>query len=282
MGKRWNIVVNLYLLQFFLILFLANNRFFEAFKRFFLPHQIILIILIIIVFISFYVIKEMLELAVKENENEKKIIRLEESNKLITTLRSKHHDFMNHLQVILGLIQIKREEQAIKYIKSLSKELVQIEKLVALEIPEVAALISSKLASISYIDTTLEVNTTLASINISPEKLVSIIGNILDNAIYEAAFYDDKCLKIKILEDEINYVFEITNPGMIPPEIQKDIFKPGFTTKGDKGTGMGLYIVKNLVNEHKGQISINSQNGKTTVRVELPKAPSVNEKMKAV
>lgn len=84
---------------------------------------------------SLWVVREMLRLVERESEAEKVMVRLEEAEKLITTLRSKHHDFVNHLQVILGLIQLKMDNDAADYIKGLSKDLIQIEKLVSLERP---------------------------------------------------------------------------------------------------------------------------------------------------
>lgn len=272
MRQRWVLFVDLLLLQLFLFLILAYNYVFTSFR---IPVIVVLCIIIASMISSLWVVQEMLRLADREREAEKIMVRLEEAERLITTLRSKHHDFINHLQVILGLIQMKRDNEAVDYIKRLSKDLIQIEKLVCLERPEVAALISSKLATISYLQASLEITTNLAGLSISPEKLVSILGNLLDNAIYETSFYAKKWLKIRIDEEADWFVFEITNPGTIAPEIQERIFEPGFTTKGEKGSGMGLFIVKNLVIECGGTISFDSrvEEGITVFTVRLPKNP---------
>jgi signal transduction histidine kinase len=57
----------------------------------------------------------------------------------------------------------------------------------------------------------------------------------------------------------------------IPPEIVKTIFEPFVTTKGEKGTGLGLWIVKGIISNHGGRISVRSRVGRGTVfKIELP------------
>ena len=66
---------------------------------------------------------------------------------------------------------------------------------------------------------------------------------------------------------------EITDNGPgIPQDIQSKIFDPFFTTKPPgEGTGLGLYVSHNIiVNKHKGQIAVHSEQGKTRFTVRLP------------
>lgn len=66
-----------------------------------------------------------------------------------------------------------------------------------------------------------------------------------------------------------------TGSGISPEDLER-VFDPFFTTKPrDVGTGLGLYICKQIVNEHKGHISIASELGQgTKVSVRLPVAPT--------
>lgn len=73
------------------------------------------------------------------------------------------------------------------------------------------------------------------------------------------------------------WVLEVEDSGVgIPPENLDRLFDPEFTTKAiGKGTGLGLWIVRSIVQEAGGRVRISSLPGKgTTVRVELPVVPA--------
>jgi signal transduction histidine kinase len=59
----------------------------------------------------------------------------------------------------------------------------------------------------------------------------------------------------------------------IPKELLESIFEPFVTTKGEKGTGLGLWIVRGIIGNHGGKISVRSKLGKGTIfKIELPAA----------
>ena len=67
-----------------------------------------------------------------------------------------------------------------------------------------------------------------------------------------------------------------TGPG-IPPETLQRLFTPFFTTKGEgKGTGLGLFVIKRLVERNEGTISVDSTVGVgTTFSLEFPVATAI-------
>ncbi|RKZ78647.1 MAG: hypothetical protein DRR16_27270 [Candidatus Parabeggiatoa sp. nov. 3] len=64
----------------------------------------------------------------------------------------------------------------------------------------------------------------------------------------------------------------MTDSGQgIPDDIKSRIFEPFFTTKiAGEGSGLGLDIVKKVIDKHHGRIEIDSQPGRTTFTVLLP------------
>ena len=68
----------------------------------------------------------------------------------------------------------------------------------------------------------------------------------------------------------IRIIIADTGTG-IPPEMIRAIFEPFVTTKGEKGTGLGLWIVKGIIQNHAGKLSVKSRPGKGTVfKIDLP------------
>jgi signal transduction histidine kinase/ActR/RegA family two-component response regulator len=66
------------------------------------------------------------------------------------------------------------------------------------------------------------------------------------------------------------------NGSGMPPEVQARVFEPFFSTKGEKGTGLGLAMVYGVVEQHGGRITLESEVGRgTTFRIALPAASLV-------
>lgn len=94
--------------------------------------------------------------------------------------------------------------------------------------------------------------------------------NILLNAI--DSMKDGGSIAINVEEEKDNYLIEIQDSGCgISQENVKKIFNPFFTTK-EKGSGLGLSIVKKIIEGHRGTITIESNEGEgTRVKIQLPR-----------
>ena len=103
-----------------------------------------------------------------------------------------------------------------------------------------------------------------------PDELNQVWTNLVHNAL-QAMDYQGT-LEIDVTKQETNVLVSITDSGSgIPPEIMPKIFKPFFTTKAaGEGSGLGLDIVKKIIEKNQGTISVNSVPGQTTFTVSLP------------
>ncbi len=96
------------------------------------------------------------------------------------------------------------------------------------------------------------------------QQLQQVLVNLINNACDAMSTWPGpKRIEIhaRNLGDVIHMEIMDSGPG-IPPEIQAHIFEPFFTTKGaGHGTGLGLAVSREIVEEHQGRIGVNSRPG---------------------
>ena len=207
------------------------------------------------------------------NENlEESIHDLENLN---TTLRAQRHDYLNHFQVIYGLMEMQEYEEAKNYLDPVFKDIMKVSKALRTSLPAVNALLQAKMemAEKNHIDLFLEVRSDLKKITIEPWNLCKVLANIIDNSITALSEVEkDKYIFLEIGEDLNSYTFHIYNNGpKISESQQEEIFKQGFTTKKEQGHGMGLYIVSKIIREAGGEVSVTSNHEKTSFFINIPK-----------
>lgn len=103
-----------------------------------------------------------------------------------------------------------------------------------------------------------------------PDELNQVWTNMMNNAIH--AMGSEGALAIDVARHDREVVVRITDSGHgIPQEILPRIFDPFFTTKpAGEGSGLGLDIVRKIIDRHQGRIDVESQPGRTTFSVFLP------------
>ncbi|MBI3193708.1 MAG: HAMP domain-containing histidine kinase, partial [Ignavibacteriae bacterium] len=102
------------------------------------------------------------------------------------------------------------------------------------------------------------------------ERLSRAFLNIINNA--EDAMPNGGNILFQVSRANGNVVFEVKDSGSgIPEEIKEKLFQPFATFGKKKGTGLGLAITKKIIEEHRGEVSVESFAGKgTTFKVKLP------------
>lgn len=109
-------------------------------------------------------------------------------------------------------------------------------------------------------------------VTLDQDKLSRVFYNLASNARDAMPNGGTLTALTEDLGDMVKIEFTDTGTGM-PEEVKRRIFEP-FVTHGKKhGTGLGMAIVKKVIDDHKGKIEIDSELGKgTTIRILLPKA----------
>lgn len=224
---------------------------------------IFLFILLISVAINYYLAFKYMNLIMNNN---KYYSVLHETNTqleiLNKTLRSQRHDFMNHLQVVYSLMEMEDYREASSYIERVYSIIQKVNRNLRTSIPAVNALIQAKQISAEKDDIIVRVNITTAldKLSIPAWEFCRILGNLIDNSIFalqtmDQAMHRELC--IELFEDLKSYGFRIRNNGpAIPADIIERIFESGFTTKKDRGEGMGLAITKEIIQQYKGDIEV--------------------------
>lgn len=236
--------------------------------------KIISIIIITIIIINSYIsIKDSHILNRLSFENKLKsesLLKIEDLNNI---LRSQRHDFLNHLQVVYSLIEMDEYEEASSYIETTYQDIQRINKILKTSNIAINALLQAKLNDCDRrnIKLKLNISSVLDNLIIPPWEMCRILGNIIDNAIHATEKSENKYINIEIYEKLKDYIFIIENNGdEIPDDIKTNIFKPGFTTKKEKGEGMGLAITKEIVEKYNGEITFTSDKNKTIFKINIP------------
>lgn len=112
----------------------------------------------------------------------------------------------------------------------------------------------------------------LPLVNASRVELGQVFLNLMINAAHAMEETKGGTLTVRTAADGGGVSVDITDTGCgIPPENLEKIFRPMFTTKGKKGSGIGLSVTQKIVEGHKGKIGVQSKVGQgTTFRIWLP------------
>jgi signal transduction histidine kinase len=129
----------------------------------------------------------------------------------------------------------------------------------------------------------VEVAPGLGSLEMDETALSAAMVNFLENSIDACVDDADKtshAIAFRVQGDGGGVLFEIADNGMgMEPGTREKMFTLFFSSKGAKGTGLGLYISNQVVRQHGGRIEVDSEFGAgTTVRVRLPRngVPGLN------
>lgn len=241
------------------------------------------VLIYLTILVSLLALVSIIRLLVRTREQAAKStqeVYIDDINDMFTSIRGQRHDFLNHVQVIHTMVQMGRTEQLKTYVGDLVKETRDVSDIVHHSSPALAAFIQAK-TTVSIgkgIDFTYELpakwdagETTVKVIDI-----IKIMGNLVDNAFDEAMNLPQQersvFASIRVLEDGSIELLVSNRGRSLTAHDRQLIFKPGYTTKGEGHSGLGLAIVQERVKHYKGSLDLVSdeREGLTTFKVYLP------------
>lgn len=199
----------------------------------------------------------------------------------VEALRVQNHEHLNRLHTIAGLIQLKKYNESLEYVFTITEEQTNITSFLAKRIKDnsVAGLLLGKYGRAKEIKTELVIdkNSSLAMLpdRVDSNVLVVIIGNLLENALDAVKNNDDghKTIYFSISDKNggLKIIVQDSGPG-IHEKFKERIFENGFSTKGEEGHGLGLFIVNEHVQAAGGSVTVDCQPGQgTRFTIEIPR-----------
>jgi two-component system CitB family sensor kinase len=180
-------------------------------------------------------------------------------------MRALNHEFLNKLNTIYGLLSIEEYDKARELISSEVKERQStiVFLMTAVKDPLLVACLLGKInrSKELKVNLTIDEESGLSEMpdSVDTKLLVTILGNILDNAMEAAKEKNDKGAVVTVSFTDIgrDIIFDIQDNGSgISEKEQHDIFTEGYTTKIGKNRGIGLSIVRNSLTQLNGQVYI--------------------------
>ncbi|MDE6845491.1 MAG: GHKL domain-containing protein [Lachnospiraceae bacterium] len=180
------------------------------------------------------------------------------------------HDYKNQLHCIQGMIGSGQTKEALEYIAELTGNFRQSEMCVNTEHAVVNVMLSQKYreASDKGIVMTM-VSGDLSGLTISEEDIVTLLGNLFDNAIEACEKLDvNKVIQFKMVQEEGQLVLSIRNPVKEQVRIKDNRI---VTSKRDKSQhGIGLMNVESVVRKNNGTSVLKCEDGWFTFAAMIP------------
>jgi two-component system CitB family sensor kinase len=194
---------------------------------------------------------------------------LDSTRGLIDALRAQDHEHANRMHTLLGLLELEMYDDAVEFVG----EVVGDHRATAEQVTErivdplLAALLVGKATVAAERGVALWVSdrTRLPDRLIDPQGLVTVVGNLVDNALDAVAGKPHARVEVELRAEGRTAILRVrdTGPG-IPPEHQELIFTEGWSTKkppAHRERGIGLSLVRRLAERQGGSATVGEAHG---------------------
>ncbi len=196
---------------------------------------------------------------------------------LADILRAQNHESANRLHTVVSLIELGRGEEAIEFATSELEAAQLLADRVTDRVsdPVVTALLLGKTAQAAErgIELVVDPQTRVEDLFVRSGDMVTLIGNLVDNAFDAVADSPQKRVEISVVCDGAGLAIEVSDSGPGVPE--GPIFERGWTTKrGDSnlGRGLGLALVGQVARRYGGTVQADrSALGGAAFQVRVPR-----------
>jgi two-component system CitB family sensor kinase len=196
---------------------------------------------------------------------------------LADALRAQAHESANELHTVVGLVELGRHDDAIAFATRRIGVTQDEVDLVQQRIgdPALAALLLAKAAACRErgVHLALDGASDLPADVLPSEDLVTIVGNLIDNALDALAERAGGRIDVRLVADGERAVIEVRDDGPgIPPEALEHVFEPGWSTKPGSSAGrrgLGLALVSTAAARLGGSVRAATEGG-AVLTVELP------------
>ena len=221
-----------------------------------------------------------------KHEIDQLVRKLSQIQEYSDVLRAQTHEYSNKLHTIAGLIQLGSHRDAIDLIAKETSGYQELLNLLTSAVPDplISAIILGKYnrAQELKVEFSVDPESRMADLPsvLSREKVVTILGNLLENAL-EAALENDRPPQVKLSMTDLgnDLIFEVEDSGAgINPELERQIFKEGFTTRSRAGRGLGLHLMQKALTYLKGYLTLGSSElGGAAFTIIIPKNTEPHE-----
>ncbi|MGW0863197.1 ATP-binding protein [Streptomyces koelreuteriae] len=194
---------------------------------------------------------------------------LDSTRGLIDALRAQDHEHANRMHTLLGLLELEMYDDAVEFVGEVVGDHRATAEQVTerIEDPLLAALLVGKATVAAERGVALGVSdrTRLPDRLIDPQGLVTVVGNLVDNALDAVAGKPHARVEVELRAEGRTAILRVrdTGPG-IPPEQRELIFTAGWSTKkppAHRERGIGLSLVRRLAERQGGSATVDEAYG---------------------
>lgn len=198
------------------------------------------------------------------------------------SLRAQAHESANRLHTVVTLVELGRTDEAVEFAVADLRSSQELADRLLNDVgePALAALLLGKVAQAGErgVDLLVSPDSSVRATGVSAGNLVSVVGNLVDNAVEAAlAGAPPRTVRVSIREEgDLVVRVQDSGPGLRGASAEQ-LFRRGWSTKDGDGSprGLGLALVEQVVRSYDGVIEVDGVAGGGAVfEVRLPRQPA--------